>query len=76
MLSFAKFGLARYLEVGVAAGTHFGAGFGAAGSLSLRYHLPPVPRASLFLRYDAAYLREDDERRGQHELTLGLEWGF
>ena len=76
MLSFAKFGLARYLELGAAIGTHFGGGIGVAGSLSLRYHLPPAPRASLFLRYDGAYIDQDETRRGQNELTLGLEWGF
>jgi len=76
MLSFAKYGVTRYLELGAAAGAEFGAGFGPAGAISLRYHLPPAPRAAAFLRYDAAYLAEDQARRGQHQLTLGVEWGF
>lgn len=76
MISFARFGLARYLEIGAAAGAHFGAGAGPAGSLSLRYHLPPAPRAAVVLRYDGAYLYRDDTSRGLNELTLGLEWGF
>ena len=76
MASFSKYGITRYLEIGGAVGTEFGAGFGPAGSLSLRYHLPPAPRGALFLRYDASYLSQDNERRGQQQLTLGVEWGF
>ncbi len=77
MLSFAKLGIRRWLELGIAGGTQFGdGGFGPAGSLSLRYHLPPAPRGSLFLRYDAAYLLDEDVRHGQQTFTLGVEWGF
>lgn len=80
MLTFA-FRATRYLELGIASGIEFGAnggegGFGPAGALSLRYHLPPAPRASLFLRYDASYLRVEDDRIGQQQFTLGVEWGF
>ncbi|MBA3498853.1 MAG: hypothetical protein H0T65_00660 [Deltaproteobacteria bacterium] len=76
MASFSKYGVTRYLEIGGALGVELGAGFGPAASLSLRYHLPPAPRGAVFLRYDASYLAEDDERRGQQQLTLGVEWGF
>ena len=78
LLGFARRGIARWLELGVGAGTQLGAGgVGPAGALSLRVHLPPLPRAATFLRYDAAYLVDDEDvRRGQHALTLGVEWGF
>lgn len=76
MISAARYAFARYLELGAAIGSQFGAGFGPAGALSLRYHLPPAPRGAMVLRYDGAYLVEDDEGRGQHHLTLGVEWGF
>jgi Ca-activated chloride channel family protein len=66
----------RYLELGIGQGVHFGAGTGLAVGASLRYHLPPAPRGAVFLRYDAAFLRADDERRTQQQLTLGVEWGF
>jgi hypothetical protein len=66
----------RYLELGIGQGVHFGAGAGLAVGASLRYHLPPAPRGAVFLRYDAAFLRVDDDRRTQQQLTLGVEWGF
>jgi hypothetical protein len=66
----------RYLELGIGQGVHFGAGTGLAVGASLRYHLPPAPRGAVFLRYDAAFLRVDDDRRTQQQLTLGVEWGF
>ncbi|MBA3391869.1 MAG: hypothetical protein H0T89_04450, partial [Deltaproteobacteria bacterium] len=76
LLSFARRGVGRWLELGGGIGAHVGAGYGPAGSLSLRVHVPPVPRAAGYLRYDAAYLVDGDARTGQHALTLGLEWGF
>lgn len=76
LASFAMRGLVRYLELGVGTGVHFGAGAGPAFGASLRYHLPNAPRGAVFLRYDAAFLRVDDERRTQQAATLGVEWGF
>jgi hypothetical protein len=76
LLSVALRGLSRWAELGGGVGVHFGAGAGPAGSLGLRLHLPPAPRAAAFLRYDGALLLTDDPSRGQHALTLGLEWGF
>jgi len=76
LVSFARRGIARWLEVGVGFGFHFGEGAGPAGSFSLRYHLPPKPRAATYLRYDGALIYDNDTRRGQSSLTLGVEWGF
>ncbi|MDQ3369708.1 MAG: hypothetical protein M3680_30160, partial [Myxococcota bacterium] len=76
LLSLSRLGLSRWLELGAGAGVHVGAGIGPGGSLSLRYHVPPAPRAAAVLRYDGAVLFEHGERRGQHGLTLGVEWGF
>jgi hypothetical protein len=76
MASFARRGfLARQLELGLGAGLQLGAGIGPAGALGLRYHLP-VSHAAGYLRYDAALLRDAETSRGQHALTLGLEYGF
>nr|MBA3821234.1 hypothetical protein [Deltaproteobacteria bacterium] len=75
-LSLSRLGLSRWLELGAGVGVHLGAGVGPGGSLSLRYHVPPAPRAAVVLRYDGALLFGDGQRRGQHGLTLGLEWGF
>ena len=69
-------GLGRWLELGAGLGLQLGAGTGPAASASLRFHLPPVPRAAPFLRYDGALLFEGGARTGQHAVTLGLEYGF
>ncbi|HWO22100.1 MAG TPA: VIT domain-containing protein [Kofleriaceae bacterium] len=69
-------GLGRRLELGGGLGLQLGAGTGPAASASLRFHLPPAPRAATFLRYDGALLFEAGERTGQHAMTLGLEYGF
>ena len=69
-------GVARWLEAGIGFGVQLGLGVGPAGSLSLRLHLPPQPRAATYLRYDGAVVSEQAERHGQSSLTLGLEWGF
>ena len=71
-------GLARWLELGAGLGLHFGAGdttVAPAAALTLRLRVPPRPRAAGYLRYDAALLLGDDTR-GQHAITLGLEYGF
>jgi Ca-activated chloride channel family protein len=75
LLSLA-FRMTRFFELGIGTGVHFGAGTGPAGAASLRYHLPPFPRASLFLRYDGALLIQNDERRGQQQFSAGLELSF
>ena len=69
-------GAARWLELGGGLGLHLGAGLGPAASASLRLHLPPVPRAAGYLKYDGALLYEGGARRGQSAFTLGLEYGF
>lgn len=76
LASFAVVGIKRWLELGFGFGFQFGDAIGPAAGLSLRAHLPPAPRASLFLRYDGALLLEDTARRGQNSLTFGVEYGF
>jgi hypothetical protein len=77
LASFARLGIKRWLELGVGVGLQFGEGGpGPAAGLTLRFHLPPAPRASLFLRYDGAYIYNDDTRRGQSSGTAGVEWSF
>ena len=76
LATFARRGIARWLEVGGGVGLQLGTGIGPAAALSLRYHLPPNPRAAAFLRYDGALLFDEGARAGQHAVTLGLEYGF
>ncbi|MEO7094891.1 MAG: hypothetical protein ABI175_16650, partial [Polyangiales bacterium] len=77
LASFARVGIAHYLELGIGFGAHFGAGIGPAGAFSLRLHLPPAPWVAAYLRYDGALLvQPDDSRQGQNTMTGGLEWGF
>ncbi|HEU0031325.1 MAG TPA: VIT and VWA domain-containing protein [Kofleriaceae bacterium] len=76
LVSFARYGLFRHLELGAGAGLFLGNGAGPAASVSLRYHVPPKPRAAVYLRYDGALVTDEDIRRGQNSFTLGLEWGF
>jgi Ca-activated chloride channel family protein len=77
LFSFSRLGIARFFEFGGGFGLHFGDGFGPAFSLGLRFHLPPVPRAAAFLRYDGALLLdENDAQRGLNTFTFGAEWGF
>jgi Ca-activated chloride channel family protein len=77
LASFARVGVARWFEIGIGAGLHFGAGIGPAGAAALRFHLPPAPWAAAYLRYDGALLvQPDGSRQGQNTATGGLEWGF
>jgi hypothetical protein len=77
LVSFAVLGIKRWLELGFGFGLSFGElGTGPATGVSLRFHLPPKPRASLFLRYDGALIYDNDTRRGQSSGTVGIEWGF
>ena len=76
LLTIARRGIARWFELGAGAGLHLGDGVGPAGALSLRVHLPAVPRASTYLRFDAALLSRDGDRAGQSTFTLGVEYGF
>ena len=77
LASFARVGVARWLEIGLGFGAHFGAGAGPAGAFALRFHLPPAPWAAAYLRYDGALLvQPDGSRQGQNTATGGLEWGF
>jgi Ca-activated chloride channel family protein len=76
LASVSVLGIQRWLELGLGFGFQFGDAIGPAASASLRFHLPPAPRASLFLRYDGALLYENDDRRRQSSLTFGVEWGF
>ncbi|MBA3462927.1 MAG: hypothetical protein H0T46_23425 [Deltaproteobacteria bacterium] len=78
LATFARLGLVRWFELGVGFGLHVGDGIGPAASLSLRFHLPPAPWVSTYLRYDGALLPQpdDDTRQGQNSATLGVEWGF
>ena len=76
LATFARRGLARWLELGGGLGLQLGAGVGPAGAASLRFHLPPNPHAAAYLRYDGALLLDGGARTGQHAFTLGLEYGF
>ncbi|MEO8699515.1 MAG: VIT domain-containing protein [Kofleriaceae bacterium] len=76
LAAVARVGIARWIEAGFGLGVQAGGGVGPAGAVSLRFHLPPVPRAATFLRYDAALLSKAGEQRGQSTFTLGVEWGF
>lgn len=76
LATFARRGIARWLEVGGGLGVQLGAGTGPAAALGLRYHLPPNPRAAAYLKYDGALLFREGARVGQSAITLGLELGF
>ncbi|MDB4961726.1 MAG: uncharacterized protein JWP01_1725 [Myxococcales bacterium] len=77
LVTFARRGIARWLELGGGLGAHLGGtGVGGAASLSVRLHLPPAPAISTYLRYDAALLTRFGEVGSQHTLTLGLERSF
>ncbi len=76
LATFARRGLARWLEIGGGLGLQLGAGVGPAGAASLRFHLPPAPRSAAYLRYDGALLYDGGARTGQNAFTLGLEFGF
>ncbi len=77
LVSLARLGVARWLEVGIGLGFQVGDGAaGPAASASLRFHLPPLPRAATYLRYDTALLYRDATRTGESAATLGLEWSF
>ncbi|MBX3161687.1 MAG: hypothetical protein KF773_37345 [Deltaproteobacteria bacterium] len=76
MLAFSRH-VARRFELGGGAGLHAGGGVGPALSLGLRYHLPPLPRAAAYLRYDGALLvDEGEDPRGVNTFSFGLEVGF
>ncbi len=75
LITFARRGIARWLELGGGLGLHVGEGVGPAASLSVRGHVPET-RAAGYLRYDGALLTHDTVREGQNTLTLGVEWGF
>jgi hypothetical protein len=76
LLSIARRGIGRWLELGGGAGIHLGTGVGPAASIGLRVYLPPFPRVAPYLRYDGALMFDDGTRRGQHAITLGIELGF
>lgn len=77
LVSVARRGIARFVELGLGAGLHLGAGTGPAAAGTLRLHIPPRGRAAVYLRYDGAWLPDvDDDRRGQHAVTGGVEWAF
>jgi Ca-activated chloride channel family protein len=67
--------LLRDVDIGAGAGIHLGNGTGPAAAAWLRYRLDHDPVIGLFLRYDFAYLL-DDEDRVQNGVTLGIEIGF
>lgn len=76
LVTFARLGLVRWLELGLGLGLHVGEGAGPAGAVSLRLHLPPAPWVSAYLRWDGALLSQDGVRSGQNTTSLGVEWGF
>jgi len=88
LVTITRRGIARWLELGVGLGAHFaalgpkyaGIGYGPAGSLSLRIHLPPAPSVAGYLRYDGAVLVLDNFNNiglgSQHTLTIGVERSF
>lgn len=86
LLSYARLGVTRHLELGVGLGLELaagaGAGIGPAASLSARLHLPWVPWLAGYLRYDGALVPREvpattgSELHGQHTGSVGVEWGF
>lgn len=67
--------LLRDFDLGFGAGIHLGNGTGPAAATWLRYRLDHDPVIGVFVRYDFAYLL-DDEDRVQNGVTLGIEIGF
>lgn len=77
LFTFARLGIARWLELGAGVGTQLGtAGIGPAAAVDLRLRVRGAPRAAGYLRYDAALVIEETTREGQNALTLGVEYGF
>jgi len=77
LASVTRRGVLRWLELGAGLGLHVsGDGLGPAAALTLRAVLPPLPRATSYLRYDAALISTDPGLLDQHALSLGLEWDF
>lgn len=76
LLDVTRHGIARYLDLGLGAGAHFGDGIGPAGSLRMRVTAPPLGHFGPFLRYDAALLFRDGTSHTTNALVLGLDYEF
>ncbi|HEU4735082.1 MAG TPA: hypothetical protein VFT22_44630, partial [Kofleriaceae bacterium] len=75
LVTFARAGLARRLELGLGAGIQFGNGTGLAGSLRLRIDTP-LSHLAGYVRYDAAVLLSRPSVDGEHAASIGLELSY
>ncbi|MEO7734376.1 MAG: hypothetical protein ABIY55_25695, partial [Kofleriaceae bacterium] len=75
LLTVARRGIARWLELGLGAGVQFGDGTGVAATLRLRIDTP-VRGLGGYLRYDAAALLTRPSLEAEHVFTLGLELSY
>ena len=75
LITVARRGIARGLELGLGAGIQLGDGTGVAGSLRLRA-ATPIHGLAGFLRYDAALLLTRPTLDGEHAVTLGVEVSY
>ena len=75
LLTIARRGIARWLELGFGAGAQFGNGTGVATALRLRVDTP-VSGLAGYLRYDAAALVTRPSLEAEHVVTLGVELSY
>jgi hypothetical protein len=75
LVTIARRGIARWLELGAGAGLHLGGGTGPAAALRLRIDTPIAPLAG-FLRYDAALRVDRPSLEVEHAITLGIELSY
>jgi hypothetical protein len=75
LITVARSGLARWIELGFGAGVQFGNGTGIAGSLRVRANTPLTWLAGA-LRYDAAVLPTRPSLQAEQAVTLGLELSY
>jgi len=75
LLSIARSGLARWLELGFGAGVQLGNGAGVASSLRLRINTS-IPVFGGFLRYDAGVRLTRPNLEAEQAITLGVELSY
>jgi len=75
LLTVARGGVARWLELGFGAGVQIGNGTGIASALRLRVETP-VRGLGGYARYDAAVLLTRPSVEAEHVITLGLELSY
>ncbi|HEY0193113.1 MAG TPA: vWA domain-containing protein, partial [Kofleriaceae bacterium] len=75
LITVARAGLARWLELGFGAGVGFGDGTGVAAALRLRVDTP-LPALAGFLRYDAGVVLGRPGLDTRQSVTLGVELSY